>query len=431
MSKNNKDAVIVEGFRTPFIKSGLDFNNISAEELSTWLLRELLERTQINSNEVEKVILANINNSLNNPNMARTIALRAGLPYSVSTTTILKRDVSSLESLITAATKINSGLLDTVIAGGVDSMSQMPILLHFQMSQIIKKIIQSKSWKEKIKKALALRPSYIKPHFTHKSLFIDPISGWNQIQIAEKLSEELHISKEEQDEFAFTSVKKASQAQKNKKWKEEVVPVFPPVNFELVEKDTKMEEDFSLHDLSELQPYLGKDYGTVTAGNSSFDADGAVLFLIMSREKAQALGYTPLVTIYSFVHSSMQYPHQGLGSVYAIESILRKENLQTKDIDLFEIGENFATQTLACLKTFQSPTLSEKYLGQIPGKIDTEKCNVNGGALALGNPISATDARMVLSLTKEMSRQQKEWGLVTTGMCGGQASAVLLRNNLT
>ena len=430
MFKNDKDAVIVEGFRTPFIKSGLDFNNISEEELGTWLLRELLERTQIDLNEVEKVILANVNNSTNNPNIAHTIALRAGLPRSISATTVQKMDISSIASLVTATIKINTGFSNIVIAGGVESMSQMPILLHYRMSQIIKKIIQAKSWKEKIKKVMDLRLSYIKPQFTNKNILIDPVSGWSQIQIAEKLSEDFHISREEQDEFALDSFKKASLAQKNEKWKEDIVPIFPPDDFGLVDKDTKMEETLSMHNFSELQPYFEKDYGTVTSGNSSFAADGAVLFLVMSREKAKALGYKPLVTIHSSAHSGMECQQHGLGSIYAIANILKKEKLQIKDIDLFEIGENFAAQTLACLKIFESPILAEKYLKQTPEKIDPEKCNVNGGALALGNPISVTDARMVLSVAKEMNRQQKEWGLVATGMCSGQASALLLRNNL-
>ena len=429
MSKNEKSAVIVEGFRTPFIKTGLQFNNISAEDLGSWLIRELLERTQIRPGEVEKVILAN--NAPNNAHIARTSALRAGLPCSVSTTTVQNTHISSIESLITAVTEIKTGLADVIIAGGVESMSQMPILLHPRMSQTIKNIIQAKSWKEKIKQGLTLRPSSIKLRFTHKEMFVDPVSGWNQIQIAEKLSEEFHISREEQDEFAFDSFQKAVSAHKGGKWKKEITSVFPPEDFNLVEKDTKMEKNLSMHDLSELYPYFDQDYGTVTSGNSSFRADGAVLFLIMSREKAHSLGYKPLAAIHSFAHSDMKNQKYGLEPVYAIENILKKEKLCIKDIDLFEIGENFAVQALACLKIFESPALTEKYINDssVAGKIDPEKCNVNGGALALGNPVSAEDARMVLNLTKELNRQQKEWGLISTGMYSGQAGALLLKNN--
>lgn len=419
MSKNNQDAVIVEGFRTPFVKSGQNFQNISAEELGAYTLRELIERTQISPKEVEGVTLGNTVNSMDSPNIARTVSLTAGLPSSVFATTVQRMDISSLESVTSAAMKIKSGLANTLIAGGVESMSQLPILLSSGITKIIKQIIQSKTWKEKAKPLLSVRLSDLKPQFMNRKMLIDSFSDLSQGQTAEALSEEFHISRKEQDEFTLTSFQKACQAKKKGKWKEEIIPVFPPNDFELVEEDTELENTPSLHQLSELSPCFDNDYGTVTSGNSSSPADGATLLLIMNKEKAESLGYQALASIHSFTFTGLESRKQGLGPVYASEKALKQANLQIKDIHLFEINETFSVQTLACLKAFESSAL---------GAVDPEKCNVNGGALALGNPLSATAARMILNLTKEMKRQQVEWGLMASGMYEGQAGALILKN---
>ena len=428
MSKNNKDAVIIEGFRTPFVKSGQDFQNMPAEELGAWILRELLERTQIALNEIEEVILANIINPISPPNIARVIALRAGLSPSISAITAQSMD--TLDSVISSVIKIKSGLTNTLISGGVESMSHQPIFFSSKLTKIIKKIIESNNWKDKVKQILFLRPSDMKFQFADRKLFINSVSSLNQAQTAEILSEEFHFSRTEQDEFALMSFQKACLAQKNGKWKEEIVPIFPPADFKLVDKDTALEKKLSMHCLSELQPCFDLDYGTITSGNSSFTADGAALLLIMSREKATALGYQPIVSIHSFASIGVEPRKQGLGPVYASEKVLKQVDLQIKDINLFEINEAFSAQTLACLKAFESSVFAEKYLGQksAMGEVNPKKCNVNGGALALGDPLSATGSRMILSLMKEMKRQQAEWGLVATGICNGQSSALILKN---
>ncbi len=426
MSENNEDAVIVEGFRTPFVKSGKNFENMSVEELASHTLRELLERTQIDPKEIEGVILGNTVNSMDSPNLARTVSLLSGLPASVSATTVKRMDISSLESVVSATIKIKAGLANTMIAGGVENMSQMPILLNSGMTKIIKQIMQSKTWIEKAKQTLSLRLSDLKLQFADKKILIDSFSGLHQEQIAKALSDNFHISRKEQDEFTLMSFEKALAAQKKGKWKEEIVPVFPPPDFEWVEEDTELENKPSLHQLSELPSFFDKDHGTVTSGNSSFPADGAVLFLIMSKEKAKALGYQPLASIHSFACIGTESHTQGLGPVYASEKALKQAHLQIKDINLFEINEAFSAQALACLKAFESSALTENSTSL--GAVDPSKCNVNGGSLALGNPLSATTARMILSLTKEMKRQQVEWGLVTSGMCEGQAGAFILKN---
>ena len=423
MSKNNKDAVIVDGFRTPFVKSNQNFKNISAKQLGAWLLRELLERTQVPINEIEGLILGNTNAT---ENIAPSIALRAGLKPSTPATTLKQKDLSSLESIISAVTKIKYGLANTLIAGGVENMSQTPVILNSNLTKIRKEIKDAKKWKDKIKYIKSLRLSDVFFPFVDDSSFMDPAFSLNQKKIAESLSEEFYISREEQDEYTKLSFEKACLAQKNGKWKEEIVPVFPPTDFEMVQKD--FHPDHRLQTPYESEPYF--KHGTVTSGNSSFYADGAAFLLIMSREKAQSLGYQPLVSIHSIAYADTKSQKKGLGAVYATAKVLEKSNLNLEDVGLFEMNEDFSAQTLAYFKAFESSLFNTEELGlkQALGKIKPEKYNVNGGSLALGHPVSATVARMVLNLAKEMNKQNVKWGLTAAGMCEGQAGALLLEN---
>ncbi len=430
MFKNNREVVIVEGFRTPFVPSGQNFQNMPAEELGAWLIRELLERTEIALDEVEEVVLSNIVNSSGHSNIAYTIAVRAGLPHSIFATTVRRMDISSLESVFVSADKIRCGLADTLIAGGVESMSQAPILLESGLTKAIKKIIQSKTWKEKVKSVFSLRQSDIRFQFADKKLCINSLSGLNRRQIAEILSEIFYISREEQDAFVLVSCEKARRAQKEGRWKEEIVPVFPPGDFELIEKDKGLDSEPSMHYLSELPAYFKEDHGSVTVGNSSAYADGSAVLLMMSREKAKALGYRPLVSVHSFARDGAGFQLDNLGLARAVEKVLQPAGLKIKNIDLFEVDESFSVQALACLKTLGSFLFGKGCAkgGAGFGEMNPEKCNVNGGALALGNPLSATPVRMILNLAKEMRRRKVEWGLMAEGIHNEQAGALLLKN---
>lgn len=423
MSKNSKDVVIIDGFRTPFVKSHQNFKNMSSEQLGAWLLRELLERTQIPTHEIEGLILGNTNAT---ENMAPSIALRAGLKPSTPATTLKQTDLSSLESIISVVTKIKHGLANTLIAGGVDNMSQIPVTLNAHLAKIRKEIKNSKPWKDKIKYIQSLRFSDLLSPFVDNSSFMDPYFNLSQKKIAESLSEEFYISREEQDEYTKMSFEKAHLAQKNGKWKGEIVPVFPPTDFEMIQKDSNVDQ--KLPSSYKPQPYF--KHGTVTSGNSSFYADGAAFLLIMSRERAESLGYKPLVSIHSAAYANKKSPKKGLGAVYATAKVLEKSKLNLVDIDLWEMNEDFSAQTLSYFKAFESSVFNTEELGQKQtlGKIKPEKYNVNGGSLALGHPVSATVARMVLNLAKEMNRQNVKWGLTAAGMCEGPAGALLLEN---
>jgi len=430
MSKSDKNIVIVDGFRTPFVPSGQNFQNTEVDVLGALLLQELIERTQIPLKEVDEMIISNIISP--QQSLSSSIALQANFPKNVFTTT--SRGMN--ESVFSAMIKIQSGLSSVVIAGGVENMSHAPISLTPGITKIIKNILSSTTWKEKIKQTLRLQFSDLKwafkdkdftfwPSKKNRGLIMDSISGFTVLKRAESLSKKFHISRKEQDEYSLNSFQKNSLWQKQKKWKEEVVSIFPPTDFEMVEKDNY--KDLSLHHLVAEKTFF--DYGVVTPGNSSFSADGGVLLLMMCEEKARALGYKPLVSISSFAWANEGIgEHYGLGALCASIKVLKNNHLQLKDIDLFEINESSAAEALTYLKVFNSAQLAEKYLNGTYFLGEITNYNVNGGSLALGHPISVTTSRMILNMAREMNRRKVKWGLVATNTWSGQAGAFLLKN---
>ena len=463
MLTNTKTVVIVEGLRTPFVPAGGKFENMPAEELSAYLLRELLQRTQIPVNEVGEFILSNTLNSIHTPQIAQTVGARAGL-VAPCVFTSTENKTNALEIVFSAVEKARTNGAGAVIAGGVENMSQAPILLAPGLTKIIKKITQAKTRKDKLKQALSLKMGDIK---------LLRAGGWggatgagfsklSREWKAEMLSKKFHILREEQDAFTLMSFQKADRAGQEGRWREEVVPVFPPVDFELVDKDLHLENAPSARDLSAYLTLWDKDCGSVTRGNSAPPADGSALLLLMNREKAQALGYNPLAEIYHFARVSVPPHQQGWETALVVEKLLKQAKLLATDIDLFEIDEDFAVQTPACLKALgmgltAGPGLSDEGRGTVQSPVnpavnqavdqavnpavnqtvdptinltvDPEKCNVNGGALALGNPLSAGPFRMVLTLTKEMNKRHAKWGVVAhNGDGAGSACALLLKN---
>ena len=402
MSLNHKPsiAVIVDGFRTPFVKSNTVFKDMSALDLGAWTVRELLERTEITRPQVEGVIVGNTMNCVEETQFAHLLSTKAGLCS--PSFTVHNRDLSSLDSVIISSLKIQTGQANMLIAGGVENMSRAPLFLDFQLTKKIKNIIQSAKWKDKLKEIGMLRPSDFKLHFAEKKELSEPILGWSKT--TDQLLKLFPTSKKEQKDFTLKSVEKASLAQQKGIGKEEIIPVFPPPEFKIVR---------------DCVPFLPTSFrGT----------DGATFLLIMSEEKAKALGYRPLVKIHSYTQTAVSFGYQGLGPVIAVEKLLRSSGLKIQDLDLWEIDEVFPLQALCCFKAFGYKAWTEKYFGYALGEIPSEKYNVNGSALALGHPLSAGGARLLLNLAKEMKRKKVKWGVASAGVYGHQASALLLEN---
>ena len=417
---------IIDGLRSPFTKVGKEFANLHPKRIGTANLKEFLHKMSFKGTEVEEVIFGNSSILTDAPNIARVIALQAGLDKKTSATTVVKNCASSMESFVIGLKKIETGLYSSVITGGVESMSFTPFSLSYNFSQKIKSFMLAKKQTEKWKALLSVKKEDLKPIYPVVEVLKDPFTGYSMGETAELLAREFNISRESQDEFAFNSHKKASLAED--KLKEEIFPFF--TEEQMLDTDKGVKSNMSKKRMAKMSPFFDKKYGTITIANSCPINDGSALLLIMSESQMKTMGLKPLAVIKSSCFIGLDPKRMGLGPVYASSVALKKAKLSLKDIDLIEINEAFASQVLACLKAFSSKKFCQEKLNlsQPIGEINPEKLNVNGGAIAIGHPVSATGARLILTLAKEMKRQKAQFGLASLCIGGGQGGAVILEN---
>ena len=422
-----KKIAIVEGVRTPFIKSWGLFDRLPAQWLGAKCVRELLERTRFAPNLVDEVIFGCVAQPAEAANVARVISLESGIPKEKEACTVNRNCASGFEAVTSAAEKILCGVDEVVVAGGTESMSNASMLFRKDASALFRRLSRAKNFLEKVKILLCFRPKHFSPVSSLKLGLTDPTCGLNMGETAEILAKEFKISRERQDAFALRSHERAVQARE--KLREEIIPVFLPNNPEAgIQDDNGPREHQTLNTLSKLKPVFDRGHGTVTAGNSSQITDGACALLLMDAEKAKAMGYEILGILRDYTYVGVEPSHMGLGPVFAIEKLLRKNSLTLKDIGLIEINEAFAAQVLACLEALASPEFFRDHFqaGAPAGEIDPEILNVNGGAIALGHPVGTSGARLILTCLKEMKRRSVRRGLVSLCVGGGQGGAVLL-----
>ena len=428
---SNREVVIVEGVRTPFAKAGTQLKNVHPVELGRVALIELIAKAELDPQTVDEVIIGNVGGPSDSVNVSRVIALKSGIPLKTSAYTVHRNCASALESITSGYEKIKSGTMDVVLAGGVESMSQMPLLFTKEFQDIFGEFAFAKTFGKKLAALKKMKLRYLKPRIALVEGLTDPFEGINMGQTAEVLAREFSISRQSQDEFALQSHQKAVQAQKSGRLKEEMAPVFIPPKFKKsLYEDVGMREDQTLEKLQKLRPYFDRKYGSVTVGNSCPVTDGAAMVLLMSREKAESLGFRNFVKIRSYAFAGLEPKRMGLGPVYATPLALKRSGLSLKDMGLIEINEAFAAQVLACLQAFGSQKFAEEKLGlgEAVGEIDPQKLNVNGGAIALGHPVGATGTRLVLTLMKEMKKTKTQFGLASLCIGGGQGGAIILEN---
>lgn len=426
MAISSEKVVIAEGLRTPFVKMGKELKGFHPADLVFQNLRELLFRSSVPREEIDEVIIGNVANLPDAANIARVAALRSGL-LQVSAFTVHRNCASSLESVVTGAAKIKAGLVRTVIAGGVESMSQAPFLFP-QSFQDFAIQLERASFMNKIKKLFSFRLKLIKPRSALREALTDPFTGLNMGQTAEILAKEFQISRSLQDEFSLESHQRAIAAQS--KLKEELFPVLCEFENKMVDEDQGPRRSLNKDKLKGLLPCFDAEYGTITAGNSCSMSDGSSLVILMEEQRAREKGLTPLSRIRSMAFCGLEPKKMGLGPAYAIPLALSQAGLTLKDMNLIEINEAFAAQVLACLKALASPRFARDKLNlsQAVGEVNSDFLNVNGGAIALGHPVSATGSRMILTLSKEMKRRKVQFGLVALCIGGGQGGAIVLEN---
>jgi len=424
-----KHLVIVDGLRSPFIKYNTLFKDLSAQKLGALVLKKLVEKFNLSVRDIDEIIVGNVAQPPEATNIARNIALFAGIDESVPAYSVQRNCASGIQSVAEAYYKLQVGEGDLFLAGGVESMSQIPFLFNRFAQNWFNDLFKARSSGQKLSALLRFRPSFFKPVIGLQLGLTDGFCGKNMGQVTEELARELSIGRQEQDQFALQSHLKAARAQKSGRLAREIVAIEVPETG-LVQRDNGIRENQTMEALQKLAPVFDRKNGTITAGNASQITDGAAMLLVMEEEKARIMGFQPLVRIKAFAFAALSPEKMGLGPAFAMRKLFSQTQLTMKDIDLFEINEAFAAQVLANLKLFDSATLAEKYLDGRMGALDQEKLNVNGGAIAIGHPVGASGARLLLTLAKEIKERGVELGLASLCVGGGQGAAFLLKNAL-
>ena len=389
MSQNGNETVIVDGLRTPFGKLGGGLSSVSAVDLAAPLIKTLLERNKIDGKAVDEVIIGQVVQAGCGQIPSRQALIKAGLPTTCESTTINKVCASGMRAVSLADLRIRAGDGDIILAGGMESMSQAPYLVDANSARFGKRMGHTPFKDAMLADGLEC-----------------PVSAVHMAVHGAAVAKEFGIGRQEQDEWAFRSHKKACEAQSSGVFSEEILPVEVPMRkgqVAVVDKDEAPREDTNLEALAKLKPVFTED-GSITAGNAPGVNDGACMLLVMSKKKADELGLKPLAKIVSHASIGQDVPYLHTVPALATEKALKKAGLKVEDLELMEINEAFAAVALKSMNMLN---------------IDASKVNVNGGAIALGHPIGASGARILLTLAKEMKRKGAKLG--AAAICSGTA----------
>jgi acetyl-CoA C-acetyltransferase/acetyl-CoA acyltransferase len=416
--------VIVDGVRTPFCKMGTDLTRFGADELGRIAVNALLTRTGLDPQRIDEVIFGCVGQPADAANVARVIALRAGIPEHVPAITVHRNCASGCEAVTQACEKMLAGRGSIFVVGGTESMSQYPLLFKESTSAKLTALSRAKTLGRKLGVLASLRPSDFQPRIALQLGLTDPVCGMNMGETAELLAREFGVTRSEQDEFALESHRRAVAARE--RLAEEMCPAY--LNSGVLDHDNGPRPNQTLEALAKLKPVFDRKTGTVTAGNASQITDGAVALLVMSESKANELGFAPLGCLTGYAYAGCDPSRMGLGPVFAVHKAEANTGLTLDQADLIEINEAFAAQVLAVLKAMASEKFGRKVLRRDApsGVVSREKLNVNGGAIALGHPVGATGARLILTSLKELKRRQAKRALVSLCVGGGQGAALWL-----
>ena len=420
---------ILAGVRTPFAKAGAAFARTPAYELGRIAMSELLAREDVDPARLDHMIFGNCAQPAEAANVTRVAALRAGVPERVPGATVHRTCASGMEAVADACYRIAAGDARLVLAGGMESMSLIPLQFRSEYADWLNGLMRAKTLPAKAVAASRFRLRMLEPRIALAEGLTDLVCGLNMGETAEVLAREFRIGREAQDEFALLSHQRAVAARP--RLREEIVPVFAPPRYDAVLDDVGPRDGQTLEALARLKPYFDRRNGTVTVGNACGVTDGACALLVAGEETMRAWRTPPLGRIAAFAFAGLSPRRMGLGPVFAIADVLRRTRLTRADIELFEINEAFAAQVLACLAAARSDAFARAELGRdgALGDIPRDRLNVNGGAIALGHPVGVSGARLLLTLLMEMRRRGARRGLASLCVGGGQGAAFLLERD--
>ena len=387
-----ENIVIVSGARTAIGSFGGSLKNLEATDLGGIAIKEALKRGQVAPEDVNEVVMGCVGQAAENAFMARVSAIKAGIPYEATALTVNRLCSSGLQAIVTAAMEIDEGFCEIAVAGGGESMNNIPYYIR------------------------KMRTGYRMGHGEVEDGLVtalsDPITRDHMGITAENVAERYHVSREDQDKYALLSQQRAAKARDEGKFKDEIIPLEVKVNkkeTKIFDTDEYIRDNTTLEKLEKLRPAFKKD-GTVTAGNASGINDCGAAVVLMKAEEAEKRGQKPIVRIVEAAAAGVDPAYMGIGPVPAVRKLLKKTGLTLADIGLFELNEAFASQTLACIRK----------LG-----LDINKVNVNGSGISMGHPIGATGCIITIKLMNEMVRRNERYGIATLCIGGGQGLAVL------
>lgn len=421
---SGRRVAIVGGVRTPFAKSGTDLKDVPAVALARHAAKELLYRTDFPGAEVDEVVFGQVVPSVLTPNVAREVSLLPQFPRTIPAYSLNRACASAAQAVTAGADQIVLDHADAVIAGGVESLSDIPILHSRRFSEILVRASKAKSLGQRLAALAAIRPRDLVPV---TPAIAEPSTGESMGQSAEKMAKENRISREGQDRLALMSHQRAAHGTGSGILTGEIVPWLDGRNGPIT-SDNGIRADTSLEALAKLRPVFDRRYGTVTAGNASPLTDGAAAVLLMESSKASSMGYRSLALIRSYAVAAVDPGWQLLmGPAYAVPRALDRAGITWQDLGLVEIHEAFAAQVLSNEQAWASPAWADKLGRPAPvGDVNWDITNVYGGSIAIGHPFGATGARLVTTLANEMQRRDVQFGLISICAQGGMGFAMVL-----
>lgn len=432
MKRNNtrsaypkRKVYIVDGSRTPFLKATGKPGLLTSSDLAVNAGRPLLNRQTFSPEDLDEVILGCVMPGPEETNIARVVSLRLGCGHDVPAWTVQRNCASGMQALDCAANNISSGRSDLILAGGSEAMSHAPVLFKPEMVAWLAQWQKARDIKAKLKAISTLRPAMFTPVIGLLKGLTDHTVGLSMGQTAEILAHRFNISREQMDAFALASHQKLASALANN-YLTEIEPIITNNGF-IFEQDNGLRPDSSMADLAKLRPVFDR-HGLVSAGNSAQVTDGAAWLILASDEAVKHYNLPVLGQIVDCQWSGLDPSQMGLGPAHAVPPLLQRHNLALADIDYWEINEAFAVQVQACLAAWQNDDYcrNELNLNAALGAINSERLNVDGGAIALGHPVGATGARLVLHLIQVLKRNNAQTGIATLCIGGGQGGAMLI-----
>ncbi|MCG3724745.1 acetyl-CoA C-acyltransferase FadI [Vibrio cincinnatiensis] len=425
-TRSGERVAIVAGLRTPFARQSTAFSQIPAVELGKMVVSELLTRTDIAPRLIEQVVFGQVVQMPEAPNIAREIVLGTGMNIHTDAYSVTRACATSFQSAVNVAESIMAGTIDIGIAGGADSSSVLPIGVSKKLAASLLALSKAKSLRQKFSILTALSFKDLMPV---PPAVAEYSTGLSMGQTAEQMAKSHGISRSDQDALAHRSHILAAKAWNEGKIREEVITAFPEPYKAWIDKDNNVRFDSTVEGYAKLRPAFDRQYGTVTAANSTPLTDGAAAIILMREGRAKELGFPVMGYIRSYAFSAIGVEKDMLmGPSYATPLALERAGIELSDLTLIDMHEAFAAQTLANLKMFASDQFAQQYLGRAKaiGEVDIDKFNVLGGSIAYGHPFAATGARMITQTLRELQRRGGGLALNTACAAGGLGAAMIL-----